>query len=170
MTKIASSPERHTFQKEGYVKRCEDEGKLPDPEYINMYKTWREEEEELSKDPEWQRDNMEYDLRSTEWICNKVQASNNYAQNLYAAMCNMQFQKLDTWPILKNQRWSCSWRHSGGIIADMLGKGDYIDWYCSGIGPGDDSGYVAEGVVTDEIRKDLQDLGWSAVEWDDQDL
>jgi hypothetical protein len=128
--------------------------------------------------PEWQKDNMEYDLRSTEWICNKVKANESYAQNLYAAMCNMQFIKLDTMPILKNQRWSCSWRHSGGIIADMRAEGDYIDWYCSGIG-NDESGYgldarransyVPEGVVTDEIREDLKQLGWVAVEWEDLD-
>jgi hypothetical protein len=57
----------------------------------------------------------------------------------------------------------------------MLGKGDYIDWYCSGIGnkeqghtpDSDGRDYVAEGVVTEEIRKDLQDLGWSVVEWED---
>jgi len=78
-------------------------------------------------------------------------------------MCNRDFQKLDTWPILKNERWSCSWRHAGGIIADMQEKGDYIDWYCSGITSPevDPDGYVAESVVTDEIREDLKKLGWS---------
>jgi hypothetical protein len=180
--KIASSPERHTFQKEGYVKRCEEEGKLPNPEYIEMYQSWREQEAEQLKDPAWQKDNMEYDLRSTEWICDKVKSSDNYAQNLYAAMCNMQFIKLDVVPILKNQRWSASWRYAGGIIADMREQGDYIDWYCSGIGNEeygngldgtkpelDDDGrnYVPEGVVTDEICKDLKKLGWVAVEWED---
>ena len=101
MSKISSSPDRYTFQKEGYVKRCEKEGKLPNPAYIKMYETWREQEAEEIVDPEWQKDNMEYDLRSTKWICDKVKASENYAQNLYAAMCNMQFQKLDVVPILK---------------------------------------------------------------------
>jgi hypothetical protein len=171
--KIASSPERHTFQKEGYVKRCEEEGKLPNPEYIEMYQSWREQEAEQLKDPAWQKDNMEYDLRSTEWICDKVKSSDNYAQNLYAAMCNMQFIKLDVVPILKNQRWSASWRYAGGIVADMRERGDYIDWYCSGINPSYDEldvrkGFVPEGQVTDEIRKDLKRLGWVAVEWDDE--
>jgi hypothetical protein len=181
--KIASSPERHTFQKEGYVKRCEEEGKLPNPEYIEMYQSWREQQAEQLKDPAWQKDNMEYDLRSTEWICDKVKSSDNYAQNLYAAICNMQFIKLDVMPILKDQRWSASWRSAGGIIADMREQGDYIDWYCSGIGSqesgygldgyipeieADGREYVPEGVVTDEICKDLKRLGWVAVEWDDE--
>ena len=176
--KINSSPERHTFQKEGYIKRCEEQGKLPNPDYVEMYKTWREQDEENLVDPVWQKDNMEYDLRSAKWICDKVKASDNYAQNLYAAMCNMQFQKLDVMPILKDQRWSCSWRHAGGIVADMCEKGDYIDWYCSGIGNSedgygldstvpklDDNGrtYVPESHVTDEIKEDLKKLGWSVL-------
>jgi len=178
-TKIASSPERHTFQKESYVKRCEEEGKLPNPAYVEMYKTWQEKDAENLVDPAWQQDNLEYDLRSTTWICDKVKASDSYAQNLYAAMCNMQFQKLDVVPILKNQRWSCSWRHAGGVVADMLQKGDYIDWYCSGIGGGGGliyntadgitNSYVPEGVVTDEIREDLKKLGWVPVEWEDEE-
>jgi hypothetical protein len=149
-----------------------------------MYETFREQDKADIVDPEWQKDNLEYDLRSTEWICDKVKAYDNYAQNLYAAMCNMQFIKLDVFPILKDQRWSCSWRHSGGIIADMLEKGDYIDWYCSGIGSQEDGYgldqhvpkldedgrcYVPEGVVTDEIREDLKRLGWAAVEWEDDE-
>jgi hypothetical protein len=184
MKKVNSSPERHTFQKEGYVKRCEEEGKLPNPEYVEMYKKWREQEAMEILDPAWQKDNMEYDLRSNQWICDKVKTSDNYAQNLYAAMCNMQFIKLDVMPILKDQRWSASWRSAGGIIADMREQGDYIDWYCSGIGNEeyghgldgtkpelDDDGrtYVPEGVVTDEIRADLKKLGWAAVPWDDDE-
>ena len=181
--KIASSPERHTFQKEGYVKRCEEQGKLPNPDYVNMYKTWREQDEANLEDPAWQKNNMEYDLRSTNWICDKVKANDNYAQNLYAAMCNMQFQKLAVMPILKDQRWSCSWRHAGGIIADMREEGDYIEWYCSGIGSRDQGyglaavmpetdpdgrTYVPEGEVTEEVRIDLQQLGWVPVEWKDE--
>jgi hypothetical protein len=178
-SKVNSSPERHTFQKERYIERKQKEGLEPLEEYIEMFKTWKEQDEANLVDPVWQKDNMEYDLRSTKWICDKTKASDSYAQNLYAAMCNMQFIKLDVMPILKDQRWSCSWRSAGGIIADMLEKGDYIDWYCSGIGNEGDgygldhrraNGYVPEGHVTDEIRKDLKKLGWVPVPWDDQEI
>ena len=176
MSKISKSPDRHTFQQEGYIKRCEEKGEEPNPAYLEMYKTWREQDEENLADPAWQKDNMEYDLRSTKWICNKVKASDSYAQNLYAAMCNMQFQKQEVWPVLKNDRWSCSWRHSGGIVADMREEGDYIDWYCSGIGEGlgngdkdGTKGYVPEGVVTEEIAQDLLKLGWVPIEQADDD-
>jgi hypothetical protein len=83
----------------------------------------------------------------------------------------MEFIRLDPLVILKDQRWSVSWRGAGGIVADMCEKGDYIDWYCSGIRDADSddysSGYVGEGCVTDEIREDLKKLGWVAVEIDD---
>jgi hypothetical protein len=171
-SKITSSPERYTFQQEGYIKRCEEEGKEPSEGYLNFWKTAKEQDAANLIDPAWQKDNMEYDLRSTEWICDKAKASKVYAQNLYAAMCNMQFIKLDVMPILKDQRWSCSWRHAGGIVADMREQGDYIDWYCSGINPSYDEedaikGYVPEATVTDEIKEDLKKLGWTPVEWDE---
>jgi hypothetical protein len=184
MTKASSSPQRNTFQLEGARKRAAEDGKEVPEFYENFWKTAKEQDEENLADPQWQKDNMEYDLRSSEWLCEKVRSSDSYAQNLYAAMCNMQFIKLDVMPILKNQRWSASWRHSGGIVADMQQKGDYIDWYCSGMGglagdwDKDDESfeewqartkYVSEGQVTEEIANDLKTLGWVAVEWDDEE-
>ena len=169
---------------ENYIKRQEEAGKLPSTEYLNMFKTWREQDQANIVDPEWQKDNMEYDLRSTPWIIDKVKSSEVYAQNLYAAMCNNDFTKNDVWPILTEKRWSCSWRSAGGIIADMQEKGDYIDWYCSGIRDAkilDDDEFsaltkeqqesyiqgkkfVPESCVTDEIREDLLKLGWIVVD------
>jgi hypothetical protein len=184
---ISKSPDRNTFQKEGYIKRCEEQGKLPNPEYIEMFKSWQQQRLELEETDEWKVDNMEYDLRSTQWIVDKVKGDDVYAQHLYAAMCNNDFTKNDVWPILTEKRWGASWRHAGGIIADMQEKGDYIDWYCSGIRDAkelDDTefqaltkeqqeGYiqgkkfVPESVVTDEIREDLLKLGWIVIDGTD---
>ena len=174
MTTVSSSPERNTFQLDGAKRRAEEKGEEVSEFYENFWKSAKEQDAANLEDPEWQKDNMEYDLRSCEWMCAKARNSDTYAQNLYAAMCNMQFIKLDVLPILKNQRWSASWRHAGGIIADMRQEGDYIDWYCSGIGNAElgngleESKYVPEGVVTEEIANDLKTLGWVAVEWDDE--
>lgn len=176
MTKLSLSPERNTFQKNSYVEKLKEN---PDDEnakgMIELYEEWDREELNRMNSPEWQKNNLEYDLLSTEWILEKVRASDTYAQNLYAAMCNRDFQKLDVIPILKSETWSCSWRHAGGIIADMQQKGDYINWYCSGIGDGlgngdadGTKGYVGEGRVTDEIRQDLERLGWVVLS-DDMD-
>jgi len=176
MKKIASSPERHTFLAESYIERCEEKGEEPREDYLNLYKSARQQDQENMVDPKWQKNNMEYDLRSSKELCDKVKASDSYAQNLYAAMCNMTWQSREFWQELKGEVWSCSWRHSGGIIADMREQGDYIDWYCSGIrndGYQDSldtaypNGYVSEGVVTEEVELDLNRLGWRPVPWAD---
>ena len=108
--------------------------------------------------------NLEEDIRACAWMLKKVQDSETYAQNLYAAMCNNVFQRNEVWPRLRDEYWSCSWRSAGGIIAELRGQGDYIDWYCSGIfgvGEADNfQGYVSESTVTDEIRQDLFAIGW----------
>ena len=170
MSNISKSPQRNTFQKEGAIKRAEEKGEEPNQDYIDMWEQIKIDDANKIHDSAWQKNNMEYDLRSSELMCANARASDTYAQNLYAAMCNNDFQKLDVVPILKEETWGCSWRHSGGVIADMLGKGDYIDWYCSGIGeglgngdPDHVKGYVPEGCITDEIRNDLQRLGWTIV-------
>jgi len=175
---ISRSPQRGTFQLENYIKRCQDEGIEPDPLTSAVFA--HHDGLDTCKD---HSNNMEWDLRTTDWILAKVRASESYAQNLYAAMCNNEFQKNEVWPQLKNQLWSCSWRYAGGIIADMREQGDYIDWYCSGIGSSvsdeefqdmdkesqerylyTKNNFVSEMVVTDEIREDLFRLGWIVIE------
>lgn len=95
--------------------------------------------------------NLERDLRSNEKIHTKCIKSSNYCRDLYSALCNNRFFKND-------KEWTCSWRYAGGIISDLIEKGDYIDWYCSGY----------EGNVTDEIRSDLTDLGWVIKSYDNE--
>lgn len=180
MLKISKSPDRHSFQKEGYIKRMAEQDEPVNEDYLKMFDDILKQHEQKFDDPKSRVNNMEYDLLTTDWILEKVRESDLYAQNLYAAMCNREFQRLDVMPILKGQTWSCSWRYAGGIIADMQQKGDYIDWYCSGIQntheyspeefndlPEDQQttvkermAYVGEGVVTDEIEEDLKKLGW----------
>jgi hypothetical protein len=172
--KPSKSPDRHSFQREGYVKRCEEEGKEPDASYLGMFQKILEDADKKWQTPESVIDNMEYDLVTTDWILEKVRASDSYAQNLYAAICNNDFQKLAVMPILTDKTWGASWRSAGGIIADMRQEGDYIDWYCSGIRNDQNynpdiniaypNGYVPESVVTAEIREDLKRLGWIVVD------
>jgi hypothetical protein len=177
---VSSSPDRHTFQSNAYIERCKQEGTEPREEYLNIYKSAKQQDLENMLDPEWRTNNLEYDLRSTVWILEKARASDVYAQNLYAAMCNMQWRSKALWPTLKEENWSCSWRSSGGIVANMLQKGDYMDWYCSGIrnDAGHDpslnmpypNGYVPEGTVSAEIEQDLDRLGWIPIPFKDDDV
>ena len=166
MSKLSKSPDRHTFQLEGAKRRAAEQGKEVLEHYLDFWASAQEQDAANMVDPAWAEYNLEYDLRITDWILEKVRASDVYAQNLYAAMCNNDFQRLDVYPILANKTWSCSWRYAGGIVADMRGQGDYIDWYCSGIfdEDQDDSGRVHESEVTKEIADDLERLGWRVVE------
>ena len=179
------SPTKHEFAMKRYVEKLEkdphDENALFMVEY---YDEADEKDKKLSEDLEWQKDNLEYDLRTTSWIIEKAKSDKAYAQHLYAAMCNNEFQRNDVWPILAGKKWGASWRHAGAIVADMREQGDYMDWYCSGIrndDPIDDEvfqnmddhqrrevfetkAYVGESVVTEEIREDLFKLGWIVIE------
>jgi hypothetical protein len=189
---LSLSPDRGEFSMTRYREKLEAD---PDDEdafkMLEYYMDWKARVKEQQQDPIWQKNNLEYDLLTTDWILEKVRANEYYAQNLYAAMCNNQFQRNDVWPILSEQKWSCSWRHAGGVIADMLGKGDYIDWYCSGINGDQDEMtqsewenltpeqqtrykdsllFVRESVVTEEIENDLFELGWLVIKEDDRDI
>jgi hypothetical protein len=175
MNEPSKSPDRHSFQKEGYIKRCEEKEEDPNVDYLDFFEQIINQHDHKFDDPQTHKNNMEYDLLTTDWILEKVRNSDVYAQNLYAAICNNDFQKRDMWPILKEETCGYSWRYAGGIIADMRQEGDYINWYCSGIrGPLLDNdvndenfgtkGYVSESVVTDEIRDDLFKLGWLVVD------
>jgi len=131
--------------------------------------------------------NMEADIKSCPWMVEKIRGDDVYAQNLYAALCNNDFQRLEMWSILNDQTWHCSWRYAGGVISDIQCKGDYMDWYCSGIRFQDDNAtktpeewanltkeqqkyikdseaFAQEGQVTDEILNDLHQLGWTVIE------
>lgn len=185
MKSLNTSPTRGNFHIECEMKKVGEGKKTIEEaqEMIDFFMSFREHQSKMELDPKWQKDNMEYDLRSTKWICDKVKESDGYAQNLYAAICNNDFVKNEVWPKLQEKTWSASWRRAGGIIANMREKGDYIDWYCSGIigGISDEefhemnkdeqehylyikNNYVSESVITNEIREDLLKLGWLVLE------
>jgi hypothetical protein len=122
---------------------------------------------------------MHEDIENDKHMVEKIRAHKWYAQNLYAAMSNMRWQKLNVIDILTDEYWSATWRSAGGIVARIRGNGeDYLNYYCSGIREvdydeevnkeWDEKKYVAEGDVTDEIRADLLKLGWVPSPWPDE--
>ena len=127
---------------------------------------------------------LEQDLWNSPDFLNKIRNRKDYAQNVYAALCNMRWQPAEVFPILKDEYWSASWRSAGGIVANFraaVAREDYMDWYCSGMGglatydekEGEEymarQKYVPEGVVTDEIREDFAQLGWHPSPWPEDD-
>lgn len=181
MTDISRSSERGSFSAKAMSRAGGDTG------LADLLEEFMQSRLAVEQEPSWSENNLEYDLRSTDWMLQKARNSEVYAQNLYAAMCNNDFQKINLENTPHNvdlvltsgyPTWSCSWRHAGGIIADMREEGDYIDWYCSGIvesvSEEDQAGFTAEqreryemvkqfvpeGTVTEEIEQDLYRLGW----------
>lgn len=79
----------------------------------------------------------------------------DFAQEVYAALCNMRWRKIDD----PKQIYSCSWRYAGGLIAGMLGmtdRMDYCEFYCSG----------NEGIVSERVKIELGKLGWEPLPWE----
>jgi hypothetical protein len=104
---------------------------------------------------------LEHELEDCDWIVAKIRTDYDYAQRVYAALCNMQWQKREVMPILKDDTWSCTWRYAGGMMAHIARRNeDYMDYYCSG----------NEGFVADDVREDFLKLGWQPVPFDDEDL
>ena len=97
--------------------------------------------------------NMERDLKDSVIIRDKVRNDDDYAQRLYAMLCNNVFQPTSVFEILKDAQWGCSWRYAGGVIADIRCEGDYMDWYCSG----------SEGKIYEDIDEDLKSIGWRVI-------
>lgn len=146
MKKYSTSPERGSFYRKHWLEQLE-QMKTPQDVYEGMMKIL--DEDDKREEDEDKTFNLGYDLRSNERMLSKARNSEVYCEQLYAALCNNQF-------FYGDKEWTCTWRFAGGIISDMIQKGDYIDWYCSG----------NEGFVTDEIKLDLMMMGWIVKPYD----
>lgn len=116
--------------------------------------------------------NLEKDMISSSWFLEKL-SDQCYAQNIYAAICNNKFFKIDdSLAILTDDPWTASWRAAGEIVAKLRNRNeDYLDYYCSGINFDLEKDlpkqrYVEESVVTDEVRDDILKLGWIIKSYD----
>lgn len=127
------------------------------------------------------------DIWQDKEVLDKIKTSKSYAQNVYAAMCNMRWCPRDLIPALRQDEnrdlWSASWRAAGGIVADFrrsVASEDYMTYYCSSMGGllaveedeqdhvntiFAESKFVSEGTVTDEVEQDFNRLGWFPVPW-----
>ena len=120
---------------------------------------------------EFDKTDLYFDLKNSDTIQSKCLESDSYAQNIYAALCNMQWQKAEVFTILKDETWSCTWRYAAQIASELRGGDNYMDYYCSGmLDEAEDLGYVPESDVTDEIRNDLAQLEWHPVPYPSDDF
>lgn len=68
-----------------------------------------------------------------------------FCMDIWAALSNVSWHNVKT-----GENYSCSFKYAGSLIAKIIGKGDYLDWYCC----------TKDCVVTEEIEEGLNSLGW----------
>lgn len=151
-TKNLSAEKLIEFIAYDYVELSHDKVLLQRNEHIKMCREWLQHNHENKL-------NLEMNLLRSHSICRKVKESKEYAQSLYAALCNVEYISTS------GEKWSCSWRYAGDIVARMREEGDYMDWYCSSFGREYDN--IREGIVTKEIQEDLEQLGWTVKRYGD---
>jgi len=81
----------------------------------------------------------------TELFKNRMINDKEFCKDIWAALSNVEWRNKET-----NETYSCSFRYAGGLISDIIGEGNYLDWYCSG----------EPGTVTEEIEEALASRGW----------
>ncbi|SDE51556.1 hypothetical protein SAMN04487779_10479 [Belnapia rosea] len=95
------------------------------------------------------RRNLEVDLLGCETIRNKSARSAVYARLLFIALAASRWRYNPT-----GSHWDMRRRDAAGLVARVVGAGDYRDWiYC---GP--------DGVLDEEVLDDLGSLGWRWVD------
>lgn len=97
------------------------------------------------------RPNLLRDIQDSTNIKTKMRNSRDYCVRFYGTLCNNELMYGDYIT-------GYSWRATGGLIADILGEGDYMNWYCSG----------GEGHIDDEVQDDLNAIGWHVVPYQEE--
>lgn len=87
--------------------------------------------------------NFESDLK--EIFSDRMKQDGDFCKQIWSSLANV------TWKHKKSYiEYAESFRYAGGLIAEIRGEGDYMDWYCSG----------EYATVCDEIKKALAKKGW----------
>lgn len=80
----------------------------------------------------------------------KIKTNDDFCESVWSALANVIWRNKD------GSEFSCTFRYAGGLIANIRGQGDYLDWYCCG--PYEN--------VSDEISSGLSGLGWTHHSYD----
>lgn len=72
-------------------------------------------------------------------------ADERFCSDWWSALANVDWYNVKTHDV-----YSVSFRYAGGLIADLRGTGDYMDWYCGS----------AQAVVSDDIARRMKKFGW----------
>lgn len=86
---------------------------------------------------------FEADLKSL--FGDKMKKDDEFCAEVWSALANIIWKNDDA------EEFDATFRYAGGLIADIIGRGDYMDWYCCGV----------YGSVSMYIEKRLATLGWT---------
>jgi hypothetical protein len=81
----------------------------------------------------------------TEEFQEEMKSSDKLCQEIWSALTNIMWTSEDDLDMF-----SCSFRYAGGLIAGIIGRGDYMDWTFSG----------SVGKVTPDIEARMKARGW----------
>lgn len=87
--------------------------------------------------------NFQDDL--TNLFGDRMRSDEEFCKNIWSALANVIWRNID------GAEASYTFRAAGGLIAEIIDGGDYMDWYCCG----------PDSVVSEEIAKGLASCGWS---------
>lgn len=96
----------------------------------------------------WIRDYNESDSFEEELSAvfkEKMVACDDFCSDIWSSMANVIWVNPD-----RAEKYSTSFRGAGGVVSSIIGRGDYMDWYCSG----------SYEYVSIDIKKTLKQSGW----------
>lgn len=86
-----------------------------------------------------------FELTVAEALGDSMKVNDNLCAEIWSAIANVQ------WRHVNGDTASYSFRAAGDLIAAIIERGDYIDWYCSG----------PYATVSDRVGAALAARGWS---------
>ncbi len=99
--------------------------------------------------------NKHFERDIEELFGDKMRSSDEACENMWSALANVSWHHPDhtEWDPIFNEVETAGWsfRGSGAMIARVIGRGDYMDWYCSG----------PYCTVADWIEEGLKSRGWT---------
>jgi len=84
----------------------------------------------------------------------RMKSSDKLCENIWSALANV------VWRHSTGEEYRLSFRDAGGLISQIAGHGNYMDWYCSG----------PYETVSDQISRTMRDRGWIHLSYEEAGL
>lgn len=85
-----------------------------------------------------------------EYFGERMKTDEELCRKIWSSLANVDWYYIGERPLLLEV--SYSFRAAGGMIANIIERGDYMDWYCSG----------PDGIINNEFRYAMRKAGYLA--------